>query len=180
MHVGIAASHHENVSLSSMVHYLSGPEHVCSRSNTLKTTTVGDSIPSVNPTRHGDSIPPVNPTPSTTTTKRACERTETSVRHGWILHFGLLCSPTKCSRDKTTAWNDHRRKRCSSCIRANGYAPSKRVTVTPAVSPRLFSSTLTFRALHGNHIVSTPFQTIVEEDKHKATRKSSPTCPSTP
>ena len=26
---------------------------------------------------------------------------------------------------------------------------------------------MTFRALHGNHIVSTPFQTIVEEDKHK-------------
>ena len=39
-----------------------------------------------------------------------------------------------------------------------------------------FLTTLTFRALHGNHIVSTPFQTIVEDDKHK---KSSPTCPST-
>ena len=30
-----------------------------------------------------------------------------------------------------------------------------------------FLTTLTFRALHGNHIVSTPFQTIVEEDKNK-------------
>ena len=39
-----------------------------------------------------------------------------------------------------------------------------------------FSPLSTFRALHGDHIVSTPFQTIVEE-KHK---KSSPTCPSTP
>ena len=30
-----------------------------------------------------------------------------------------------------------------------------------------FVTTLTFRALHGNHTVSTPFQTIVEEEKHK-------------
>ena len=34
-----------------------------------------------------------------------------------------------------------------------------------------FSPLLTFRALHGNHIVSTPFQTIVEEDKHKKHKK---------
>ena len=32
LHVGVAASHHENVSLSSMVHHLSSPKHVCSRS----------------------------------------------------------------------------------------------------------------------------------------------------
>ena len=31
LHVGIAASHHENVPLSSTVHHLSGPKHVCSR-----------------------------------------------------------------------------------------------------------------------------------------------------
>ena len=43
-----------------------------------------------------------------------------------------------------------------------------------------FLTTLTFRALHGDHIASTPLQTIVEEDKHKKHKKSSPTCPSTP
>ena len=37
----------------------------------------------------------VNPTPSSTTTKRACERTKTSVRHGWKNHFGLQCSRLK-------------------------------------------------------------------------------------
>ena len=51
---------------------------------------------------------------------------------------------------KTKTWNDHHRKPCSSCIRAYGHVPSKRVMVTPAVYPRLFSTTLTFRALHGN------------------------------
>ena len=30
-----------------------------------------------------------------------------------------------------------------------------------------FLTALSFRALHGNHIMSTPFQTIVEEDKQK-------------
>ena len=43
-----------------------------------------------------------------------------------------------------------------------------------------FLTTLTFRALHGNRNVSTPFQTIVEEDNSKKNKKSSPTCPSTP
>ena len=47
---------------------------------------------------------------------------------------------------KTKTWNDHHRKPCSSCIRAYGHVPSKRVMVTPAVYPRLFSTTLTFRA----------------------------------
>ena len=42
-----------------------------------------------------------------------------------------------------------------------------RLIVTPAVSPRLFeiSSTLTFRALHGNHMVSIPFETIIVKKK---------------
>ena len=46
-----------------------------------------------------------------------------------------------------------------------------RVMVSPVVCPRLFWTTLTFRALHGDRIVSTPRETFVEEDKHKTTQK---------
>ena len=43
---------------------------------------------------------------------------------------------------------------------------NRTVMVSPVVHPRLFRTShhLTFRALHGSPIVSTPFQTIVEED----------------
>ena len=45
---------------------------------------------------------------------------------------------------------------------------------------RFFSMSinLTFRGLHGNHIVSTPFETIVKKNRHQ--KDSSPTCPPTP
>ena len=36
------------------------------------------------------------------TAKRACERTETSVRHGWKLHFGLQCSRLKVATSQGT------------------------------------------------------------------------------
>ena len=46
-----------------------------------------------------------------------------------------------------------------------------RVMVSPVVCPR-------FRALHGNRIMSTPFQTIVKKNRNG--EDSSPTCPPTP
>ena len=52
----------------------------------------------------------------------------------------------------------------------------KRVTVTPAVCPRLFEilTTLTFRALGRSHIVSTAFETIAK--KHGDRKGSVSTC----
>ena len=57
------------------------------------------------------------------------------------------------------------------CCVVCGY-PSKRFLVTPAVCPRLFAflTTLTVRALHKNHIVSTAFETIAKTE----TKKNSP------
>ena len=81
--------------------------------NTLNTATVGDSIPSVNPPRHGDSIPSVNPTPSTTTTKRACERTETNVwetplRSSMLSFENLLLPPRSWWLDRGLTRAHHR------------------------------------------------------------------------
>ena len=76
--------------------HLSGPTHALTE-NAVKITvtqttleiTVGCTCtyPSIH--AYGDSNPSANPTPSTTTRKRACERTETSVRHRWssVLSF---------------------------------------------------------------------------------------------
>ena len=50
-------------------------------------------------------------------------------------------------------------------LQAVGYL--NRVMVTNHTCLFEFLTILTFRALRGNHIVSTPFQTIVEENKNK-------------
>ena len=45
-------------------------------------------------------------------------------------------------------------------LQPNGYINRSGVMVSPAVYPRLFSTTLTFRTPQENHIVSVPFETI--------------------
>ena len=94
---------------------------------------------------------------------------------------------------------------CSSCIRANGHVPSKRVMVTPAVYPRLFWTSIQITARkshcrgysrrlprlfwisHDFDIPSTARESYCVNTisnyrgrRLKKKKKSSPTCPSTP
>ena len=91
LHVSIAASHHGNVSLSSILHHLSGP-NVCSRSKHSQ-----DHGRRLNHICQPNTPRRLNPIcqPNSEHHDNACERTETSVRHGWKLYFGLQCSRLK-------------------------------------------------------------------------------------